>query len=287
MTGPALRVAVLGLAAAAVLPASRARAQVRLGLDATFATRYVWRGVSRTREPVVQLQTYGALSRGRGWWTAGGWANLEPWRPDLGDPSVAGVRGPRFGEWNVWLQRDFVGGGLALSVGAAVYGFRGDAASGGLSDSLTTGELYLRASDFAGIRVVSPTIFLAYDPWRVDGAYLELELHRRIPLLPVTPFRMLEGGLAVGFNLGQRRTATDPEGYFASNGFTHLDLSLGTAPRLRLGPVPLTIAVVGHWQFALDDATRRPVSSGGAPRSTWWLATTLSLASARDEQETE
>ncbi|MGH7518289.1 MAG: hypothetical protein ACREOC_12605 [Gemmatimonadales bacterium] len=277
----------LACVVAACVPGDGVRAQVRVGVDATFATRYMWRGVSRTREPVFQLQAYGALPRQRGWWTVGAWANLEPARPDVGAPSVSGASGHRLGEWNAWVQRDFAGEGLALSVGAAVYGFRGDAASGGLSDSLTTAELYLRASAFAGIRTLSPTLFVAYDPFRVDGAYLELQLHRRMPLLPVSPFRVLEAGLTTGFNLGQTRSATDPVGYFASNGFTHLDVSLGTAPRLHLGSVPLTIGVVAHWQRAFDDATRRPLATGGTRRSTWWLEATISLASARDAQETE
>lgn len=273
------------LAAAALLDANAAGAQLRAGVDAELATRYVWRGVSRTTRPVVQGQGYLYLPHGGGGWMAGGWVGLEPWSARTGQPTVAGLDGPGWNEWNAWVQRDFRGGGNLASVGAAAYVFRGEAAGGGLSDSVSTAELYARLSIFEGIRVVTPTLVAAWDFWRVDGVYLELQLHRRVPFLPVGPLRMLELGATTGFSLGQRRTAEDP-GYFARNSFTALDLSLGMSPRFHLGSTPLTTFATGHWQIGFDRATR-PVSDGERKRSTLWLELGLSLTPANGARERE
>jgi hypothetical protein len=240
---------------ALALLADVSAAQVRAGADAELATRYVWRGVSRTERAVVQVQGYGYLPQGRGGWMAGAWAGFEPWSPEAGAPTVSGLDGSALHEWDAWVQRDFIGGGLSASIGAIGYFFSGDAASGGRSDSLSTAELYLRVSQFEGIRLVVPTLVLAWDVWRVDGGYLELQLHRRVPVLPVGPLRTLELGATTGFSLGQRRTS-DAEGYFDRNSFTHVDLSIGLSPRFHVGRLPLTAFTTGHWKIGIDDATK-------------------------------
>ena len=280
------RAGVAAILAASALLADVSAAQVRAGADAELATRYVWRGVSRTERAVVQVQGYAYLPQGRGGWMAGAWAGFEPWLPTPGAPTVSGLDGSAFHEFDAWVQRDFVGGGLSASVGAIAYLFNGDAASGGFSDSVSTAELYLRLSQFEGIRVVAPTLVASWDFWRVKGGYLELQLYRRVPVLPVGPLRMLELGATTGFSLGQRRTEDDV-GYFDRNSFTHVDLSIGLSPRFHLGSLPLTAFTTGHWQIGIDDATRPVNDEGGRDTSTLWLELGFSITPPNGDRERE
>lgn len=280
------RARVCGVLTTCVLVADVSAAQVRVGADAELATRYVWRGVSRTDRAVLQLQGYGYLPQGRGGWMAGAWAGFEPWSPAAGGPTVSGLDGSALHEWDAWVQRDFIGGGLSASVGAITYLFNGDAASGGLSDSLSTAELYVRVSQFEGIRLVVPTLVATWDVWRVDGGYLELQLYRRIPVLPVGPLRTLELGAVTGFSLSQKRTDGDV-GYFDRNSFTHVDLSIGLSPRFHLGNLPLTAFTTGHWQIGIDDATRPLNDDGERTTSTLWLELGFSLTPPNGDRELE
>jgi hypothetical protein len=217
---------------------------------------------------------------------AGAWAVFEPWSPAAGEPTVSGLDGSALHEWDAWVQRDFIGGGLSASVGAITYLFNGDAASGGLSDSLSTAELYVRVSQFEGIRLVVPTLVATWDVWRVDGGYLELQLYRRIPVLPVGPLRTLELGAVTGFSLSQKRTDGDV-GYFDRNSFTHVDLSIGLSPRFHLGNLPLTAFTTGHWQIGIDDATRPLNDDGERTTSTLWLELGFSLTPPNGDRELE
>ncbi len=233
-----------------------ANAQVRVGADVAYSTRYVWRGVTRTSQPVLQPQVYLAIRSGDAFFTAGGWASLEAFRADSTDLSDSGVDRRGLGEFNYWAEYAGRRAGLEFAVGWTGYIFDNDASRGGRSRDFNSGEIYGNLQLAAG--PLRPKVALWYDVDRVKGAYIETSSDLRVPLLPLRlgPLRTIHLSGLAGWSVGQEVSGSESpaEANFAAGGLTHVGFSIWSSFFIAKG---LTVAPVLHFQVNRDDFTRR------------------------------
>src|SRR3989454_12417443 len=76
---------------------ARAPAQLYAGLDAAFASRYVWRGVTPGDGAALQPEGYLGLQLDDGYLSAGAWGGYEVSRAGPTGPCDPGARRARFG----------------------------------------------------------------------------------------------------------------------------------------------------------------------------------------------
>jgi len=127
--------------------------------DATFNTKYVWRGIDRNDDPVLQMAAYFSFQG----LSVGAWGNLD--LTDENDRSGEFSEGQYAADYT-WLWSE-----VRMSVGAIYYDFPG-------SNRDSTSEVYVGA----GLNMpLSPTLMLFYDFDEADGAYIPLSLSYTIP----------------------------------------------------------------------------------------------------------
>jgi hypothetical protein len=270
------RVRLLWLASFSLL-ASPATAQVSVATSLSLATPYVFRGVTRANAASLQPEAFLALGIGHGFLTAGGWANFELGEPSPGNLSDLGGDRPGFSEVDYWVQYTGKVGALQGMFGAIRYTFPGDAPAAVRTSDDNTTELY------AGFQLTStyivPRLTTYLDIEHIGGAYLEGIL--TVPLLAYpfgNPVVFYANALA-GLNLGQDQNPDRPDqgANFLHDGFTHVDLSLRAT--INLGKaVPIAINLEPHWQFKVDEFTRRtsPEPGDAERRTQFWLAMSMS-----------
>lgn len=261
-------------------------AQLVIGADAAYSTRYVWRGVTRTSRPVLQPDVYLAFAHDDAFLTAGVWASFELVRADESDLSDSG-RGERgLGELDYWVEYARRLRPIEFALGWTRYMYEGDAERGGRGSELNTSEIYGRLQLVT--LPLKPKLAVWYDVEDVKGAYIETGLDVRVPLLPLRlgPLRSIHLSGLAGWSAGQESNEDEPsEGaYFADPGFTHLDLSLWASFVVING---LSMAPAFHFQVNRDESTRRTsLEAADADRSTklWFtLWVSWSYASAQRE----
>lgn len=249
--------AIIGLATiAATFYPALAAAQIRLGADATFSTRYVWRGLTRTSQPVLQPQAHIGLHGASGYWTVGAWTSLEPFRADATDLSDRGSGRRGLGEFNYWAEYARSSGRLEYAVGWTGYIFDNNASRGGRGSDFNSGEVYGRLW-FTHLPLIAKTA-IWYDVDRVKGAYLETRLDLRIPLLPLRlgPLRTLYLTGLAGWSVGQELNDSGraDRANFAEGGLTHVAFSIWSS--FYLAPA-WSLAPALHLQVNRDELTRR------------------------------
>ncbi len=127
--------------------------------DATFNTKYVWRGIDRNDDPVLQTAVYFSFQG----LSVGAWGNLD--LTDENDRSGEFSEGQYAADYT-WLWSE-----VRMSVGAIYYDFPG-------SNRDSTSEVYVGA----GLNMpLSPTLMLFYDFDEADGAYIPLSLSYSLP----------------------------------------------------------------------------------------------------------
>jgi hypothetical protein len=253
-----------------------ARAQLAVGASVSLAAPYVWRGVTRSNGWNVQPEAWLALGLAGGFLTTGAWGNLERGAGSPGNLSDLGGARPGVSEVDVWLQYARPLGEIETTVGVVRYTFRGEAPAPRASGDNTT-EIY--GAIQLSSRYLVPRLTAFLDVERVRGVYLESIF--TVPLLAYpfgNPIVFYASGLA-GFNLGQERNPDRPEqnANFKSDGVTHFDFSL----RATIRPVkslPLSMNIEPHWQFKVDEFTRRTSPEpGDADRHIqFWLGVSVS-----------
>ncbi len=255
-----------------VLPVEARAAQVTVGVDAALSTRYVWRGLTRTSDPVIQPGLYAALQRGRSFFTAGAWFSVEPFEGDRSDLSDAGLDRRGLGEFNYWAEYSRSTELADFAVGWTGYRFRTEPGAGGRSSAFNTHEIYGRLL-LRPVPALQLRTGLWYDVDSVDGAYIESGASLRIPLLPLRtrPVRALHLGILSGWSLGQEVNDAEPLelAQFADPGLVYVELSLWSsfyvAPSWSLAPAL-------HFQVNRDAVTKRTGAGPGAVSdSKLWL----------------
>jgi len=251
------------------------------GADVELASRYVWRGVTRVNHPVIQPQAFVGFRTGDAFWTAGIWADYEPWEARTRDLSDRGFDDRGFGEVNLWLEHSRVIEHMEVTVGATHYLYPGDGPGAGRTSADNTTELY--GSVQWRPSYLSPKLAGWWDVDRVNGWYFEGSVS--VPVMaapqvrPSQPFVGLFLGALAGLSAGQGIDASDPGelANFRENGFTHLDLSASI--NIRIPPFLHTF-FTWHNQLNFDAATkrrsRRPEDLGRGYKS--WVTFAFSWA---------
>ncbi len=261
-------------------------AQLVIGTDAAYSTRYVWRGVTRTSDPVLQPDVYLAFAHDDAFLTAGVWASFEPFRAGETDLSDSGVGEKGVGELNYWVEYARRLRPVEFALGWTRYMYEGDAERGGRGSEFNTSEIYSRVQL---VRLpLKPKLAVWYDVERVKGAYIETSLDLRVPLLPLRlgPLRSIHLSGLAGWSAGQESNEEEPSGgaNFADPGLTHLDLSLWASFVLVDG---LSMAPAFHFQVSQDESTRRTsLDPADADRSTKvWFTLSVSWSHAIAQRE--
>jgi len=268
----------LALGVCLLVPApSHVQAQTRpaLAADAALNSRYVWRGITRRNDWVVQPDVVAGVIWGRGSFSVGGWTNYELSRAEPASDEIG--LGKRFGEWDVWAQFEYRMTALSVSLGYMRYFVDQEAAAAVGTALYDTSELYLglwwRFGSF------EPRATLWWDVGDVDGAYAEFSAAYRVPVFPVAiPSLYLQ--MLYGFSFGQALNEDDPaEGaYFVDNGLTHIEFSAETQISVP-GPLKgLYLTPSLHFQVNRDLVTKRITRSqiDATRGSKWWAGVAFS-----------
>jgi hypothetical protein len=269
------------LAAALCLLAAPVRAQLgpvpglRLiaGADLTYATRYVFRGVTRAHGPVMQPAAFIAISSGETHLTLGTWANAK-----LGHTTPTEISlGRNWGELDLWAEVASRAGPLDAAIGVMYYRLRNTRPLGTLEDRFHSTEMYAVATLREGLlrRLnLTPSVRGWWDLDRVEGRYYELDVNYAFSLVPPgVPLGSLFLGTRLGLNESQHVAGrTSPVGYYEVRGVTHQELYGSVSVHLWDRP-DLTVHASYRHQFNHDPATR--VDGSGSPaahrrRVHWW-----------------
>lgn len=252
------------------------------GCDVTYASKYVWRGITRRNASVLQPDAFLGLRWPSGFLSVGGWVNIELERADPNDPTAVGL-GQRVGEGNGWVQLDLFTTLLTFKLGYTRYMFDVAAAAPFNVNVFNTGEF------FTGLRLDVPwspqwvtgpgfatvlEVAVWYDHEDVDGYYIEPSIEVQLPFFPLlsiwfpSPLPALRLRAAAGLSGGQEITdLTNPDGYFASGGPTHLDFSATTS---IVAARSFNLAVDYHVQANWDENTRGRLANGMPdPKDDW------------------
>ncbi len=248
------------------------------GVDLGLASDYVWRGITRATNPVVQPGVYVAAEGTEAHLAAGGWASIEPFSAGTGDLTDTGVDRKGVGEIDVWLEAAKTFDVLDVGVGWVGYFFRRDPGPGGRNHEHNANEIYGHLQ-FASLPL-KPKLKAWYDIDYTKGAYLEGSLDLRVPLLParLAALRSLHLTALAGWSAGQETNESNPsEGaHFAEAGLTHVDLSAWSS--FVVAP-DWSIAAEFHFQINDDPATKRSGAGFDSEKDTKvWFALFISWA---------
>jgi hypothetical protein len=245
--------------------------------DATVASRYYWRGITRRNDWVLQADLVTGARFSGSFLTVGGWTNFEF---SVADPASTDIGlGQHFGQWDLWAEFATWAGPFDLSLGYTRYFFDEAAAAAVGSTVFNTGEFY--ANGQVRIGGFTPRVAVWLDLEEVKGAYFELSATYRIPVLPLAVPSLYLGALA-GVSAGQAVNTADPEegGYFAEDGVTHVDIFARTQVYAPIGPVrDLYITPDVHLLINVDEATKRTSRAlEDQDRGTKWLLFNIALS---------
>ncbi len=269
--------AIALIACFAVSPTGDCLAQTT-GVDVGLATDYVWRGITRANNSVIQPGVYVAAAGTDAHLAAGGWASIELFRAEAGQLTDIGVGEKGVGEIDVWVEAAKTFEALDAGVGWAGYFFRRDPGPGGRNHEHNANEIYGHLQ-FVSLPL-KPKLKAWYDIDYTKGAYLEGSLDLRVPLLPLrlAALRSFHISALAGWSAGQETNESDPsEGaHFAEAGLTHVDLSAWSS--FVVAP-DWSIAAEFHFQINEDPATKRIGAGAEAEKDTKvWFALFVSWA---------
>ena len=287
MRGPSARMALFAVAAL-VLPAGPACLAAQawsLDAEATYASRYEWRGLIRDTGSNLQHSVFTSVSWDRVIVTTGVWtvADLSP--ASNGLPRRWGS------ELSPWLEASYGSESAGAFVGGTAYLFTEDASPDRRSE---TAEIYAGATGMLPRVPLELETTLFWDVHRVKGGYLETAAALQIPLwnavlVPVGSL-FLEGRM--GASLGHERDEGDADvaHYFEQRGFTHVDVALlTTSTPVAFWRLEGSVTLESRWTRGFDPATRRwdggPMQALDRDRWTWRVGVHLTAPVCRPERE--
>lgn len=249
-----------GVLIAMLAAASPLAAQVTLTSDAALNSQYQWRGITTTNRFVVQPDFIVAAPFGKSVVTAGAWVNVEGARYDNASRHISENAGTRAGitELDLWLEAPLPLNlsRVVLTPGVLHYSFPNTAGATAVNN---TAELYLKAKFDAPF---APLVTVWYDVHAIKGAYGEVALSRSVGKVAL--------GAVTGWNISQSVGDGGPFGYFSRRGFTHADLSIGSAWTVRgVAAAPALHVLLGSDPKTLASSPTRE------ERAKVWLGTTL------------
>lgn len=277
-----------------VLGQDAPRVQYVVSSDVVLASRFMWRGLTRSNHWVVQPDLYATVGK-QGWVSTaldvslvaistGVWANVELMSSAPGDLSDLGAGQRGLSEVNPWVQFTMEQYGQEFTAGFTSYFYLGDASRPASRNSeANTSEFYAawRVVD----EIVEPTFGWWFDPFYTMGSYVETGLLFKLSGMPLPIpragldpfFGVVHLGVVAGWSAGQAVNLNKPtEGaHFVENGLTHVEFSLASS---MLVAKRWFIEPSLHLQINHDEATRRlnavPLESDHG--LVWWFTVVLS-----------
>lgn len=243
------------VAAAACLLAGPLSAQPSLGLDLSYNSSYVSRGVSFTNQPVAQGSAVLSLPVAGLTLSGGAWGNLEAAQYAGSDhlSMTSGETGPNLTEVDVWAEASATAGSASVTAGVMRMTFPNKA---GITSGSNTTDLYARVA--LPELPLAPRISVNYDVDKVQGAYVEAGVSQ--PLGPVTL------GATAGWNAGQtERAGSGEEWIYADEGITHVETWVSAS----VAAGPLHLAPSAHVVLGYDDMTRVVAPGRGEDVKVW------------------
>ena len=250
------------------------RAQATWSGTATFASAYIWRGITTTNRPVIQPEIGLDLPFRSATISLGAWASIEPARYN-GPSDISAVYGllpgPAFTQYSAWAHVAVDLPGVSLSGGAETFLYPSVA---DLAADYNTVELTVSAS-FA--LPLQPAVTAWYDVGAIRVAYFETSIWFEQQLRGKPVSFSLTGGI----NAGQGPDANgNNQWYFARNGFTHVELAASTDYRIGA----LTLSPSAQVIHGLDPLAR--VIAPERRRSTkLWIGTAINWRSRGEAEE--
>jgi hypothetical protein len=247
-----------GVAVTLLLAPAPAAAQLLVGADATLASQYVWRGVARVTNRVLQPSTYIALGFASSFLTAGAWWNVELERAAAGDHTLVGPGARGVGETDFWLEYASRESAFDWRVGLWHYRLHSSLPSAGLPARFSTTDFYAAVSSLHLPVLLRGSGWL--DAHRLRGVYYEFDASYA---LGTDPEAEVVGSLFVGGRLaGSHGLARDPDAaarpfYFARDGLVFYELYAQLAIAPPLGAVPLVVTIAPRYTLAQDPVSRR------------------------------
>lgn len=246
--------------------ADAAHAEVDFGADVGVATHYMWRGITIVNRPVLQPDVWVSRSFSEASATLSLWGSIELGRYD--SPSALseaeGAHAFDLTELDPTLEVTLPLGRVELTAGAAGYLYPNET---GYTFDDNAAEIYGRVTvgSWWGL---SHSFSVYQDVTAIDGTYLELGLSRTFALRKNLG---VEVSAAAGWSLGQAveyDAAWDVKepGNFASDGFTHAEISIALPFEYgRFSAKPTANVVFGH-----DDATKLYSGTGERDVKGWF-----------------
>jgi uncharacterized protein (TIGR02001 family) len=224
-------------------------ADFSLSLDVTWASKYVWRGIAVTDDPVVQpsvTASWGGLSLNV-------WANLDT--TDVND-----FEG-QFLEVDYTLGYSWTWGDFAFSVGAIHYQFP-------QAHAFDTTEVYAAV----GLDVpTSPTLAVYQDVDEADGTYITLSFRHTFEDVwkPSESVAVsVDVGASVAWGSGKHNAF-----YYGSTGSGWADATVSLGLPIAIGE-HVTVTPAVNYSWILDDG----ISSSLGADDHFWAGVTLTFA---------
>ncbi len=266
----------LPIAGVAHLPIHAQSSPARLSyvLNAAGTNGYHWRGIWRSRAPVIQWDGAAAVTVGHLSLAAGSWANLEPRSARAGHLSDLPLGTSGLSEWDLWAQGSARMRNITLTMGVLQSRYR----RRGNDPEVT--EAYGSVRVQAGRWGLGGTAWTALDG--ADGTFIEPAVtfyHFVNPL--AGPALALSSTLRAGFQLGHRippGTASRTPGPLGT-GLTHATLStqLGVMHWLSRR-IALTARSSVAVQWREDRATRLRGDGTRGAHLRFWFPLQLGLS---------
>lgn len=277
-----------------VLGQDSPRVQYVVSSDVVLASRFMWRGLTRSNHWVLQPDLYATVGK-QGWVSpaldvslvaisTGVWANLELMSSAPDDLSDLGPGQRGLSEVNPWIQFTVEQYGQEVTAGFTSYFYLADGSLPGARNSEANTSEFFMAWRVVG-EVVEPTFGWWLDPFYTKGSYVETGLTGKLPGMPLPIpragldpfFGAVHLGVVAGWSAGQAVNINKPaEGaHFVENGLTHVEFSLASsmliAKRWFIEPSL-------HLQVNHDEATRRlnAVPLQGGHGLVWWFTVVVS-----------
>ena len=287
MRGPRARLAPFAIVVLAFLadPADLTAQSWSLNAEATYASRYEWRGLVQDPGSNLLHSVFASVSSDRVMVTTGVWTVVDLSPTSTGLPKRWGS------ELSPWLEMSYGWDEAVAFVGGTAYLFAEDASPQRRSE---TAEIYVGATGMLPRVPILLESTLFWDVHRVRGGYLETAAALQIPLwnavlVPVGSL-FLEGRM--GASLGQERDEGDADvaHHFDQPGFTHVDVALRTTSTpVAFWQLEGSVTLEAHWTRGFDPATRRGIEGplGGLDRDrwTWHAGVHLTAPVCRPERE--
>jgi len=249
-----MKYACISILALAALQASAGVLPVSVTLDATWNSKYVWRGLNCVDESVLQPSAFLSLSG----MTAGVWGNME--LTDVNEFTEEDDRAGAFTEvdWYLGYELDLLLAGLSAGVGWYTYPN---------TEAESTAELYV--SGYAKV-LFSPELTIYQGIKEAEGMYVSVSGSQELGGISLAPTVAMTPTLSANLGWGNK---VHNNYNFGVDKAAMTDLTIDLSAPVGIGLV-FTVTPAVHYSMMLDDE----ISDGFEDSSNFWGGLSLTAS---------